>query len=237
MPDSDIPSFPSAGALQATDQLYLTRAAVDYNTTPDDVLNFSNKGLITDKVAGGAGFANATGTVTMDLAAARVFLFTVTGNITSLSFSNIPSSNEFATVATIVLRMDATGGYTIAEPADLVFRDGQAWADLDTTANNTNIVVVERVGTQWYAYLDNGQAPTQDPVAFSFQANGDLYFVAHENMTLDVGNTRQTGTGTVAFAKNGSAITAATAFAAGDVLKVTCSGIGTHKAVTIPRTA
>lgn len=237
MPDSDVPSFVDAGALQATDQLYVTRAAEDYNTTPEAVRAFANKGLITDKVAGGAGFVSTSGIVTMDLAASRVFLFTVAGNITSLSFANIPSGNEFATVATIVLRMDITGGYTIAEPAGLIFRDGQAWADLDTTANNTNIVVVERVGTDWYAYLDNGQAPTQDPVAFSFQANGDLYFVAHENMTLDVGNTRQAGTGTIAFTKNGGSITAATAFAAGDVLKATCSGIGTHKAVTVPRTA
>jgi hypothetical protein len=80
------------------------------------------------------------------------------------------------------------------------------------------------------------------PLAMSFSGNGDIYFVAHEPMTLTT--PVEAGTGTLAYTRALAA--APTSFstlafpgtlAVGDILKVTLTGISGYKAATLPRSA
>lgn len=75
-----------------------------------------------------------------------------------------------------------------------------------------------------------------------FEANGDVYIVAAEAMTL--GAATEAGTGTLSYAKAAAATpttfnstTLPVSLAVGDILRVTCASIGTYKAATLPRTA
>lgn len=80
------------------------------------------------------------------------------------------------------------------------------------------------------------------PLAMSFSGNGDIYFVAHEAMTLTT--PVEAGTGTLAYTRalaaaptSFSTLTFPGALAIGDILKVTVSGISGYKATTLPRSA
>jgi hypothetical protein len=81
----------------------------------------------------------------------------------------------------------------------------------------------------------SGSAP---PVSVTFTANGDAYFVSDRAYTLAVA--REAGTGTLAYATalaaNPTSFSSASltiTLAVGDVLRITCSGIGAYKAVTL----
>lgn len=87
-----------------------------------------------------------------------------------------------------------------------------------------------------------GSTPALAPVAFSFDDDGAAYLVAPEAMTLAAGS--EAGTGTVAYAKALAADTATfsaaslpVSLAAGDVLRVSVSGLSGYKAVALERTA
>lgn len=80
------------------------------------------------------------------------------------------------------------------------------------------------------------------PLAMSFSGSGDIYFVAHESMTLTT--PVEAGTGTLAYTKalaaaptSFSALTFPGTLAVGDILKVTLTGISGYKATTLPRSA
>lgn len=87
-----------------------------------------------------------------------------------------------------------------------------------------------------------GAPPALAPVAFSFDADGSAYLVAPEAMTLAAGS--EAGTGTIAYAKALAADTATfsaaslpVSLAAGDVLRVSVSGLSGYKALSLERTA
>jgi hypothetical protein len=80
------------------------------------------------------------------------------------------------------------------------------------------------------------------PLAMSFSGNGDIYFVAHESLTLTTPT--EAGTGTLAYTRalaaaptSFSTLTFPGTLAVGDILKVTLSGISGYKAATLPRSA
>jgi hypothetical protein len=80
------------------------------------------------------------------------------------------------------------------------------------------------------------------PLAMSFSGNGDIYFVAHESLTLTTPT--EAGTGTLAYTRalaaaptSFSTLTFPGTLAIGDILKVTLSGISGYKAATLPRSA
>lgn len=80
------------------------------------------------------------------------------------------------------------------------------------------------------------------PLAMSFSGNGDIYFVCHEAMTLTTPT--EAGTGTLTYTRalaaaptSFSTLTFPGTLAAGDILKVTLSGISGYKAATLPRSA
>lgn len=182
-------------------------------------------------VAGASGFQDVSGLVTVDLSGAWVHQLRLTGNVTSLAFANIPEGTVTSAVVRLVIRQDATGGRTVAEPAGLVFRDGREWADLNGNPNATNVLYLERVGGEWFAFLDNGTLELDD-YYLSFLAAATIKVVIRRPQVIDVENAAVHGAGTVVYEKNGSVITAATVFEEGDRLEITAAE---GQSVTIPR--
>lgn len=195
-----------------------------------------------DSVSGGSGFTDASGSVTLNLGSARAFHYTMTGNITSLSLANSPTGTQYETSFTLVLQIDATGGYTLGSPFPVTWLDGSSWDDLDLSANAVNIIQFANIGTTVYgAIVYKDGAIRLDSYVLSFADNGSQLVVVTQAETLDLANVSNVeadgtaGTGTLAFEKNGVSASGSTAFAAGDVLKVTLSGSTTPTAVSIPR--
>lgn len=196
---------------------------------------------VIEGVAGGAGFVNASGAITLDLSESRVFLFDVVGNVTSWGFTNAPTLTALSPVVRIVFRQDATGGRTITGGPSLTFRDRRSLADLNTTADAVNELHVWHDGIEWVAALiENGRLDLE-PTSMSFTTNEAQLYIAPQAETLDLGNVTNVeadgtaGTGTLTYKKNGVAASGATAFTAGEVLEVTLASSTTASAVSIPR--
>lgn len=93
--------------------------------------------------AGGAGSQDAVGNATVvafsatpnfDLSTGSTFLITLTGNVTSSTFSNVPAD---ATTIRIILRQDATGGRTVVLPTSVRYAGG---AQGNTTTLSTESI-------------------------------------------------------------------------------------------------
>jgi hypothetical protein len=94
--------------------------------------------------------ANATGTITPNLATGSIFNYTLTGNITLNSLANAVSGSS----ATILLKQDATGGRTLT--STMLFSGNVR--TLSTTANAQDILSVTLIGSTYYAALTKGYA-------------------------------------------------------------------------------
>lgn len=80
------------------------------------------------------------------------------------------------------------------------------------------------------------------PLAMCFSQNGDIYFVAHETMTLATPQAAGTGTMTYTCAQVGTpttfeAVSWPLTLHQGDILKASCASISGYKALTFARTA
>jgi len=205
--------------------------------TASDVTDFrSSVGEYVDAVSGGAGFVDVSGAVSLDLDTGRAFHHTMTGNITSLAFASVPTDTEYETSWTLVLKIDATGGYTLAGTPTVTWLDGSSWSDIDLTANAVNILQFVRIGSTTYATLVyNGDIPL-DPYKVCFLADETVTIVT-EAEDVDVASDTTDGDGTITYEKNGVGITTRTTFTEGDVLSVICTGLTTTTAVRIPRYA
>jgi hypothetical protein len=197
--------------------------------------------VVSEAVAGGAGFINTTTTTTLDLSASRVFLRTMVGD-TTLALSNIPAETTSAAAWTLVLRINATGGYTLTGPSPaVVWLDGSTWTNLNMTANAQNVVAFARYGSTTYAWLVSNGVLELDPFVFSFEEDGSQYAVITQAETLSLGSVTHSapgggsGSGSLAYARNGSTVTGTQAFTSGQVLTVTRSGSSAAGVVSIPR--
>lgn len=191
---------------------------------------------LADKVAGGIGFTDINGVVTLNLSEGLVFHRRLTGNLTGLSFTGVPASAERAPTVRLVLRIDSTGGYIASGLPTVVWLNGRTWDDLNLAANAENVLVLAfDGGTIYGSLLFNGEMAL-DPYKATVFANG-TYPIPTEAESIDLANvTKPTGDGTLAFNKNGgAAITVRTDFAVGDVLNVVVTGLTTTTAVRIPR--
>jgi hypothetical protein len=231
LPGEDGVGVPTGGA---TNQVLKKASAADHDT-----VWATESGALAETVAGGSGFINASGNVTLDLANARVFQLLVTGAVTSVAFSNIPNANTTAAEWVMVLKLGATP-YGVLNLPTVTFLDGSSWADLNLAANAFNVVYFERHGATTYAYLGSNGLYDLDPYKLSFAANGTVV-LATESEELDlrptVGFTKPTGNGAITFKKNGAGgdLDVKTNFAVGDYLLVTCASLTTATAVRIPR--
>jgi hypothetical protein len=199
---------------------------------------------LSETIAGGSGFTNQSGAVALDLSAARHFHHTMTGNITGLSFSNVPTDTAFSAFWTWVLKIDGTGGYSLSGTPTVTWVNGVSFSDLDLTANAVNIVNFWRVGSTTYAFLVSNGSVALPSHAVSFPDDGTVLIASDRDETIDLANAIHkeidgtAGTGTLTYKKNnGSDISVSTDFDAGDVLAITLSGGTAASTVTIPRYA
>jgi hypothetical protein len=90
-------------------------------------------------------------TPTIDCAVGNSYAVTLTTDITSVAFSNVPAAGNVFTL-TMFLTQDSTGARTITWPASVKWSGGAA-AVLTTTPTKTDIIqlVTHDGGTTWYA--------------------------------------------------------------------------------------
>lgn len=199
----------------------------DTNRVAFGKVNDSLAALFIEKVAGGAGFVNASGAVDLDLSPStggRAHHRTMTGNVSALTFSNIPTAAVEQASWGLVWQIDATGGYTTGTWPAVTFVDGRSFDDMNLTANAVNMLIFWQVGATTYGqFIYNGVIDLALPdIMLDFPAAGTIKTVIRTPCTLDFANALVDGAGTVTYTQNGGAnLTTATAFASGDVLRVT----------------
>jgi hypothetical protein len=89
-------------------------------------------------------------TPTISCAAGNSYAVTMTANITSITFSNVPAAGNVFTL-TMFLTQDGTGSRTVTWPGAVKWPGGAA-PTLTTTINKTDIIqlVTHDGGTTWY---------------------------------------------------------------------------------------
>jgi hypothetical protein len=189
---------------------------------------------VLEAVAGGAGFADVSGAVSLDLNLARTFLHTMTGNITSVSFANIPSDVTTAASWTWGLKINATGGYTLAGLPTVTWLDGSDWSDLNLSANALNIVAFSRYGSTTYAWLISNDVLALDPYKVHFPTNGS-HTILTEGETLDLAGATKHGDGVITYQRNGVSASGLTACEVGDRFGITCESATAPTSVRVPR--
>lgn len=92
---------------------------------------------------------NASGTVNVDLSLGNMFTITLSSNVTSLTFTNLPGSGKGQTIC-IRIFQNGTGGYTFALPASFKAIVGSDTA-IQAGANAGTIIMATTVdnGTRW----------------------------------------------------------------------------------------
>lgn len=182
--------------------------------------------------------ASATGSVNLDLAAGRIFRLTVTGEITSLQFTNAPSLATDSIKAQIILIQDAIGGHAVAElTGTLDYLAGSTW-DVNTAANEETLIYVDGGDAKYYVLVDNRQGMDYDPVSAFFSKAESVHFVSHRaGMVLATGSAVKSGTGTITYKKNDVAASGDITLNSGDRLEIIAASVTGYVTVTIPRTA
>ena len=96
---------------------------------------------------------NSSGNITLDLAQGTIQKYTLTGNITKITPSNLSTGGS----ATLILTQDSTGGHvidTLTHPLEWVTWDFvNDFTSLDTNANAFNILNFIYDGSKYYASL------------------------------------------------------------------------------------
>lgn len=94
-----------------------------------------------------------SGAVTVDMAGHSVFAYNLTGNITSLTISNIPPGGYMAAL-TFILTQAGSGGYTVAWPGTVKWPGGVA-PTLTATVGKLDIITLVTIdaGGSWYGLV------------------------------------------------------------------------------------
>ena len=189
----------------------------------------------------GTAWGATTGIVTLDLAGGHAFLREMTGNITELTFDNIPSGSTSVASWILALRIDSVGGYSFDSTETLTWIDGRGWPDLNLAPNAVNLVTFWRVGATTYAALAWNDDLALDPYKACFvDGQEGTIVILTESEEIDAANVTKHGTGTITLWKGSDAtpITTRTAFDAGNRLGVALSSaMGETVTVRIPRYA
>jgi len=168
------------------------------------------------EVVPGTAWEGASGSVNLDVGGGgRAFLREMTGNITDLTFSNIPDGTAESAMWLLALRIDATGGYSFASSETLVWRDGSTWGDLSLYAHALNILAFWRVGSTTLASLAWNGGAEYDPYVFNFKVDDSLSVPVVRSEVIDVENATVLGAGAVTYYRDATVITEATEFTAG----------------------
>lgn len=96
--------------------------------------------------------STAAASTTIDCSVGNVFTVTMSANITSLTFTNIPASGR-AYSLTLILQQDSSGGRSVTWPSSVKWAGGTA--PTLSGANKTDIVnmVTTTGGSTWYAVV------------------------------------------------------------------------------------
>jgi hypothetical protein len=105
---------------------------------------------VTEERATDAAFAGAE---TIDCAASEVHALTLTGNVTGITFTNVPAAGKTFAL-TLLLKQDGTGSRTVAWPASVKWPGGVA-PTLTTTAGRTDVITLltHDGGTTWLGFV------------------------------------------------------------------------------------
>lgn len=183
----------------------------------------------------------ATIALNPDGARAGAWHATLTGAAVTIAPSNVPSG--VLAVYVLQVTQDATGGRAITWPANTTFLNGVSTVNPAPNAVSLITLITSNGGSTWQATIADARATAIDPLMFTPVANGDVYWrCPAPGYTLKLGAVGKQGTGTLAYAKSlaasptsFSSVSGDTAFAEGDVLRVTLSSMGTWVAFDIPR--
>lgn len=95
---------------------------------------------------------SATATTTINCSLGNNFAVSLGANITSLAFSNVPSSGQLYT-CTLILTQDSTGGRTITWPTSFKWQAATA-PTLTAAANKSDIITIFTYnnGANWFAF-------------------------------------------------------------------------------------
>lgn len=164
----------------------------------------------------------------------------LTGNST-LSISGVPSGPAFLT---LVVTQDNTGSRSLTVPNASQLNGGNG--SLNPAAGSTSLITLftADAGAHWLVAVADTRPLGYDPFYVNPLSNGPVHIPIWEPMTLALGDVLKRGTGTLAFAKALSATptnfgpaTGNTAFASGDVLRVTVTSYAGFLTFAIPRIA
>jgi len=117
-------------------------------------------------------------TQTFDVSKSNVQAVTMTGNITSMTFSN-PQPGQ---TVNIWFQQDSTGGRTVVWPTNIKWAGGTAGA-VTSTANQCDLLIATyRSDTNWYAYLVNNMS-TQYNTALLYHFDETSGYVTYDAVT------------------------------------------------------
>jgi hypothetical protein len=96
---------------------------------------------------------SSSSTTDFDCNLGNMFNVTMTSNITTLTFSNIPTSGRVYSV-TLFLTQDATGSRTVTWPSSVKWSEGTS-PTLTTAANKTDVITLVTFtgGTTWFGFV------------------------------------------------------------------------------------
>lgn len=122
---------------------------LDGSSTMLGDLDMGGKSIVDYTESTSSPFSTA-GAITFDLDVGNIFTVTLAENITSITFSNVPTTDTANIV--LVLTQDATGSRTVTWPASVKWSGGVA-PTLSTTASAVDIISMftTDAGTTWYA--------------------------------------------------------------------------------------
>lgn len=127
--------------------------------TVANATTFSSAVTLSSSLAFGTSYSestvniNAASTTNIDCALSNNFIVTMSSNITSLTFSNLPTSGRLFYIA-LIIKQDATGGRTLAWPASFKWPSGTGPA-ITSTANKFDIITIMTFdgGTSWFGFV------------------------------------------------------------------------------------
>ena len=143
-----VSALSSAASLDGTEQLSISKIVsgvqTTVKTTTQDVAN-----LATATGRAVTALVISTGVVNIDLSLKSNFTLALTANVTSVTFSNLPSAGYVAEFE-LEITQDATGGRTLALPAAFKALGGSVTA-IASAANAVTVLSAKTFdnGTSW----------------------------------------------------------------------------------------
>ena len=131
----------------AANQMAVTINGAEQLTFRDNSTAFTTRYVETRNTSSNAG------TLTINCQTNTQFT-TLTGNITTVAFTNVPNIANTTYTMTLFLTQDATGGRLVTWPDSVKWAGGTA-PTLTTTGNRTDVIalVTSNGGTTWFAFV------------------------------------------------------------------------------------